>query len=205
MTNGESIVINLAARYAAAFGIMAINNKINQAVINREENEYNIDVYEDYDPAFEEVTMSYGLKENKVSLKFAKMLEGSGDGSIYAPPLMMNFSREKNLIETEVSGGDTVVIERWGTKPWNIDIRGILIDVENHRYPTNKIDELCRFFENNSTIEVKGGQFLEKDITSIYLKEVSITSVEGFQDTMQFTLTASSIKEVTYSLINPNN
>ncbi|MEE6129073.1 DUF6046 domain-containing protein [Chryseobacterium arthrosphaerae] len=204
MTNGESIVINLAARYAAAFGIMAINNKINQAVINREENEYNIEVYEDYDPAFEEVTMSYGLKENKVSLKFAKMLEGSGDGSIYAPPLMMNFSREKNLIETEVSGGDTVVIERWGTKPWNIDIRGILIDVENHRYPTKKIDELCRFFENNDIIRVKGQQFIEKNIKNIYLKDVSITSVEGFQDTMQFTLTASSINEVNFTLINPN-
>ncbi|AZB17577.1 hypothetical protein EG352_07260 [Chryseobacterium indologenes] len=204
MNNGDSIVINLAARYAAAFGIMAINNKINQAVINREENKYNIEIYEDYDPAFEEVTMSYGSNDDKVSLKFAKMLEGSGDGSIYAPPLMMNFSREKNLIETQVSGSDMVVIERWGTKPWNIDIRGILVDIENRKYPTEQVKKLCKFFENNSTIAVIGEQFLEKDITSIYLKDVSITSVEGFQDTLQFTLSASSINEVTFSLINPN-
>lgn len=204
MTNGESVIINLAARYAAAFGIMAINNRINQAVITREENKYNIEVYEDYNPDFEEVTMSYGSGKDAVSLKFAKMLEGSGEDSIYAPPLMMNFSREKNLIETEVSGGDMVVIERWGTKPWNIDIRGILIDVENRTYPTKKVDELCRFFEHNDTIEVIGKQFFEKNIVSIYLKDLSITTVEGFQDTLQFTLSASSINEVNFTLINPN-
>ncbi|ROH98283.1 hypothetical protein EGI16_21640 [Chryseobacterium sp. G0240] len=205
MTNGESIVINLAARYAAAFGIMAINNRINQAVINREDNQYNVEVYEDFDPDFEAVIMSYGPARNPTKLKFAKMLEGSGDGSIYAPPLMMNFSRGKNLIETQVSGGDMVVIERWGTKPWDIEIRGILVDVENRSYPTDKIETLCRFFEYNNTIAVEGIQFIEKNITSIYLKDVSITSVEGFQDTIQFTLSASSINEVNFTLLNPNN
>lgn len=204
MTNGESIVINLAARYAAAFGIMAVSNKINQAVVTREENQYNVDVYEDFDPDFEAVTMSYRSGDQNIELKFAKMLESSGDGSIYAPPLMMGFSREKNLIETEVSGGDAVVIERWGTKPWQIDIRGILIDVENRRYPTDKVDALCRFFENNSVIAVTGQQFIEKNIKSIYLKSVSITAVEGYQDTLQFSLTASSINEVNFTLIKPN-
>lgn len=204
MTNGESIVINLAARYAAAFGIMAVSNKINQAVVTREENQYKIDVYEDFDPDFEAVTMSYRSSDQNIELKFAKMLESSGDGSIYAPPLMLGFSREKNLIETEVSGGDAVVIERWGTKPWQIDIRGILIDVENRRYPSDKVDALCRFFENNSTIAVTGQQFIEKNIKSIYLKSVNITAVEGFQDTIQFTLSASSINEVNFTLIKPN-
>lgn len=204
MTNGESIVINLAARYAAAFGIMAVSNKINQAVVTREENQYNVDVYEDFDPDFEAVTMSYRSGDQNIELKFAKMLESSGDGSIYAPPLMMGFSREKNLIETEVYGGDAVVIERWGTKPWQIDIRGILIDVENRRYPTDKVDALCRFFENNSVIAVTGQQFIEKNIKSIYLKSVSITAVEGYQDTLQFSLTASSINEVNFTLIKPN-
>ncbi|AKK73777.1 hypothetical protein OK18_15235 [Chryseobacterium gallinarum] len=203
MTNGESIVINLAARYAAAFGIMAINNRINQAVINRKDNQYNVEVYEDFDPDFEAVTMSYGPAKDAIELKFAKMLEGD-DSSIYAPPLMMNFNRGKNLIETQVSGGDMVVIERWGTKPWDIEIRGILIDVENRSYPSKKIQQLCRFFEHNDTIAVVGGQFMDKNIKNIFLKDVSITTVEGFQDTIQFTLTASSINEVNFTLLNPN-
>lgn len=203
MTNGESIVINLAARYAAAFGVMAISNKINQAVVTQEDNKYNIEVYEDFDPDFEEIKMTFGDVKNPTELLFANMLEGSGDGSIYAPPLMMNFNREKNLIETDVSGGDMVVIERWGTKPWQIEIRGILIDVDNHKYPTKKVEQLCRLFEHNNTIGVVGQQFYEKNIKNIYLRDVSITPVEGFQDTIQFTLNASSINEVNFTLINP--
>ncbi|MEG0927259.1 DUF6046 domain-containing protein [Chryseobacterium sp.] len=203
MTNGESIVINLAARYAAAFGVMAISNKINQAVVTLEDNKYNIEVYEDFDPDFEEIKMTFGDVKNPIKLFFAKMLEGSADGSIYAPPLMINFSREKNLIETQVSGGDMVVIERWGTKPWNIEIRGILIDVDNHNYPSKKVDQLCRLFEHNNTIEVEGIQFIEKNIKNIYLRDVSITPVEGFQDTIQFALNASAINEVNFTLINP--
>ncbi|OBS13392.1 hypothetical protein ATE49_13185 [Elizabethkingia miricola] len=199
MTNGESIVINLAARYAAAFGIIAISNKINQVVAIKEDNKYQVEVYEDFDGTFEEVYMEYNDKE----LKFSGMLEGD-TSSIYAPPLMINFSKDKNLIETDVSGGDSVVIERWGTKPWNIDIRGILIDTEVHNYPSEKIKELCRLFNHNDIISVVGQQFYEKDIKSIYLKSVDITPVEGFADTIQFTLKASSINPVTYTLLKPN-
>lgn len=200
MTVGESVVINLAARYAAAFGIVAISNAINNVVVTREENKYGVEVYEDIDSVFEDITFKY----NGLELKFSQMLENDGSGSIYAPPLMINFSREKNLIETQISGGDGVVIERWGTKPWNIDIKGVLIDVENRKYPTSKIKELCNFFEHNNIIQVVGQQFGEKNIDSVYLKEVSISPVEGFQDTMQFTLTASSIKAATYTLLKPN-
>lgn len=192
-------MINLAARYAAAFGIIAISNKINQVVAIKEDNKYQVEVYEDFDGTFEEVYMEYNDKE----LKFSGMLEGD-TSSIYAPPLMINFSKDKNLIETDVSGGDSVVIERWGTKPWNIDIRGILIDTEVHNYPSEKIKELCRLFNHNDIISVVGQQFYEKDIKSIYLKSVDITPVEGFADTIQFTLKASSINPVTYTLLKPN-
>ena len=198
MGNGEAVVINLAARYAAAFGMMAINNTINQAVVIKEDNKFQVEVYEDTDPDFEEIEMQY---ENTV-LKFGKMLES--EGSFYAPPLMINFEKEKKLIETEISGSDDVVIERWGNKSWVIDIRGVLIDVENRNYPSGKIQQLCRFFDYNNIIKVSGLQFGEKGIDSIYLKYVSITPVEGFQDTIQFTLKASSIREVSWTLLKPN-
>ncbi|WP_066435568.1 DUF6046 domain-containing protein [Chryseobacterium sp. CCH4-E10] len=205
MNIGESVVLNLTARYAAAFGIMAINNRINQAVVTRSENDYDVQVYDDYDPDFEAITLIYGIAENEVKLRFSQMLESDGNGSIYAPPMMINFSREKNLIETEVSGGDAVVVERWGTKPWNIEMRGILIDLHNRKYPTQKVEDLCRLFEVNDTLKVEGDQFVEKNISRIYLKDVSITPVEGYMDTVQFTLAASSINEVSFTLINPNS
>lgn len=210
MTIGESIVINLAQRYASAFGIVAINNAVNTAVATREENGYNIEVYENLETVFEETTFIYTeFRENRTepieqSLKFGAMLESDGNGSIYAPPLMINFSRDKNLIETSISGGDGIVVEKWGTKPWNIDIRGILIDVENRNYPTKKIQELNKLFEHNNIIQVVGTQFIEKGIDSIYLRNISITPVEGFQDTIQFSLSAASIKEVSFTLLEPN-
>ncbi|WP_102981436.1 DUF6046 domain-containing protein [Chryseobacterium scophthalmum] len=210
MTVGESIVINLAERYASAFGIVAVNNAINTAVATREPNGYNIEVYEDLDTVFEDTEFIYEeFRQNQAqpiekSLKFGSMLESDGNGSIYAPPLMINFSREKNLIETPISGGDGVVIEKWGTKPWNIDIRGILIDFENRNYPTEKIQELTKLFEYNNVIRVIGTQFLEKDIDSIYIRDISITPIEGFQDTIQFTLSASSIRAVSWTLLEPN-
>lgn len=218
MTIGESIVINLADRYASAFGIVAVNNAINTAVATKEKNHYKFHVYEDLDKVFEETEFIYHELpvENLLrfagiytpiekSLKFGAMLLNDGQGSIYAPPLMINFSREKNLIETNISGGDGVVVERWGTKPWNLDIKGILIDFENRNYPTEKIKELNKFFEHNGTIKVIGTQFEEKNIESIYIRDISITPIEGFQDTIQFTINASSIKEVSFTLLNPND
>lgn len=198
MNNGETIVIDLTARYAAAFGITAISNKINQAVITKEDNDYNFDFYGNFNKAFDEVSFEYDGE----TLNFWEALNGDNSG-VFAPPLMLNFSREKKLIETEINGSENVVVERWGTKPWQIDIRGILIDLENRWYPEEKISQLNKFFEHNDIIKTIGTQFFDKGIDSMYLKSVSITPVEGFADTVRFSLSARSIKEITYNLINP--
>ncbi|MBE7687410.1 DUF6046 domain-containing protein [Tenacibaculum finnmarkense] len=198
MNNGEAIVINLAARYAAAFGAVAISKLLNKAILIKEDNKYDVEFYNDACSDAENITFKYAGEE----LLFGEMLTGKNTNT-YAPPLMVSFSREKNLIETEASGSDSVVVERWGTKPWSIDIRGILIDVDNREYPSYKIDLLARFFEHNDIIEVYGEQFYDKDIDSIYLTAISITPVEGFADTVQISLSAKSIKGVNYTLLNP--
>ena len=195
----NSYIINLAARYAAAFGVIAASNAMTGVVANQDGNKYSVDVYDDQDRTFE--TVEFEL--NGTKLLFNAMLLGD-DSSIFAPPLMMDFAKEKSLIITDVSGGDAEVIERWGTKPWNIDIRGLLVDVSGRQYPTDKIEQLCRFFDYNNIIEVVGKQFYEKNIDSIYIKSVNITPLEGFADTVQFSLTASSIKEVSWTLLKPN-
>lgn len=195
----QSYIINLAARYAAAFGVIAASNATSTVVVNQQGNDYSIEVYDDLDTTHEAVEFQYDSKK----MLFNSMLLGD-DSTIFAPPLMMDFSREKNLIITDVSGGDAEVIERWGTKPWNIDIRGLLIDVSGRQYPTDKIEELCRFFDYNNVIEVVGQQFYEKNIDSIYIQAVNITPLEGFADTVQFSLTARSIKEVYWTLLKPN-
>lgn len=199
MDNGTSIVIDLAGRYTAAFGIVKASELMSAAVISKEENKYEVSFFDDFNPVTEDVRLRYNGEE----LKFFSMLSGDSS-SIFAPPLMMEFRREKNLIETETNGDDNVIVERWGTKPWEISMRGILVDVENRQYPSEQVRKLLQFFKYNNVIEVVGVLFEEKDIDMIYFKEVSISPMEGFSDTVQFSLTASSIKEVNWSLLKPN-
>lgn len=199
MDNNTSIVINLAGRYAAAFGIVKASEMMSQVVLTKEDNKYELDFFDDFNPVTEDVRLRYDGQE----LKFFSMLSGDSS-SIFAPPLMLDFRREKDLIETETNGDDNVIVERWGTRPWQISMRGILIDVENRQYPTEQIRKLHRMFKYNNIIEVVGILFEEKDIDNIYFSEVSITPMEGYSDTVQFSFTASSIKEVNWSLLKPN-
>ncbi|OWP83882.1 hypothetical protein BWK59_08170 [Flavobacterium davisii] len=194
MDDGASILINLAMRYATAFGV-AFQSK---AVVVKEDNKYKVEYYDKQSETQEEVIFKFD--GNK--MVFGAML--LDDTGIFAPPLMMNFSKEKRLIETEVSGSDNMVVERWGTSNWIINITGILIDVENRAYPQEKIEELVKLFDYNNIVKVSGNQFLDKDIDSVYFQAVHIEPLEGFADTVRFNLSARSIKEVSYSLSNPN-
>jgi trans-2-enoyl-CoA reductase len=197
-----SVLFNLASRYQAAFGIHAKAKLVEFASINTKQvetqNLYEIDYYGKYDDQADRVIFDF----NSQRFVFSDMLLGDNSG-IFAPPLILNFSREKQHIETTPSGSDNLVVERWSTTPWTIDIRGVLIDVENKQYPKEKIQQLVSLFNFNDTIKVIGEQFYDKDIDSIYTKALNITPVEGYQDTIQFTISARSIKAVNFTLLKP--
>lgn len=199
MDNNTSIVIDLAGRYAAAFGIVKASEMMSAAVVSKEDNKYEVEFFEDFNSTTEDIRLRYNNEE----LFFSAMLHGD-TSNIFAPPLMIDFRREKDLVETETNGDDNVIVERWATKPWEVNIKGLLIDVENRQYPTEQVRKLHRLFKYNNIIEVVGVLFEEKDIDSIYFKDVSITPLEGFADTVQFSFTAYSIKEVNWTLLNPN-
>lgn len=199
INDGTSVVINLAARYIAAFGMVQASKYINNVVITNEENKYKIDYFDDFNPETETVRIAHSSME----LVFGDTLLEAGN-NVFAPPLMMTFTKEKALIETETNGDDNVIIERWTTKPWEIEIKGILIDLENRQYPSDKIRELHQLFKINDILDAYGIQFEEKDIEAIYLKSLFITPTEGFADTVQFSLSASAIKSVSWTLDQPN-
>lgn len=198
----KNINIDLVARYAAAFGAMAIGNLIDK--LNPEYKTRN----------------SYGFKFNPQMsgnfdysklvipgidpLEFDAVLYGD-QGFLFAPPLLMGFTQEKSLIETEVNDDDPIVIERWGTKPWDITINGLLIDLQNRIYPTDEIRRLNQNWKYNGVVKVVGTQFEELDIDSIYFRSISFTRVEGYADTVQFSINASSIKAVNFTLLKPNS
>ncbi len=196
----SEIILNLGSRYAAAFGFLASTNQPSAASLSKD---YNLELYGDRDPNFENVKFTYENTE----INFAKMpfvASEEGVGKILAPPPLISFSQQKTHIETQINGSDDVVVERWGTKAWDIRIRGLLIDVANRSYPEAQITKLYQLFQYNNVVKVAGTQFFDKDIPSLYFKSISFNGVQGFQDTMQFTLTARSIRPVGFSLLNPN-
>lgn len=196
----KNITIDLAARYAAAFGMMAAGKAIDRVFVDKTaQNDYGFNVYPQLSSDFEYVKMEVPGVD---TLEFFTVLHGD-KGSLFAPPLLMSFSQEKSLIETEVNDDDPIIVERWGTKPWDITINGLLIDLENRVYPTDEIRRLNQNWKYNGVVKVIGTQFEELDIDSIYFRSINFTRVEGYSDTVQFSINASSIKAVNFTLLKP--
>ncbi len=192
----KDIVINLAAKYAAGFAATALSDKLSEDDKRSFDGDYNLDLYEPIAEADSYITFEF---EN-TKLKFGAMLTGDNSG-IFAPIPNFVFDRSKKLIETEINGSNSVVVERWNTGQWDITITGILIDTNEHKYPTQKVSGLYRLFKNDSVIKVSGQIFYEKDIESIYLKSVHFDTTVGHVDTVNYRLTAKSIKELDFSLL----
>lgn len=198
----KNINFDLISRYAAAFGMMAAGKAIEKVFIEKKEDkDYSFETYPLQNSDVEYVKL---VIPNLDPLEFSAILHGD-KGSLFAPPLLISFSQEKSLIETEVNDDDPIVIERWGTKPWDITMNGLLIDLENRIYPSDEIRRLNQNWKYNGVVKVIGKQFEERDIDSLYFKSISFTSVEGYQDTVQFTINASSIKAVNFTLLKPNS
>ncbi|MBW7838460.1 MAG: hypothetical protein H3C36_02225 [Chitinophagaceae bacterium] len=197
----DTFIINLAARYAAVFGAMAIQDKAyRNAVMMREDNDYKVELYPKYDGEVGNVKLEWDGQELEFNNVFI-----IGESQYFAAPPIVSFTRKKNLITTEISGSDSVVVERWGTAPWGITFTILLIDLDNHQYPSEWIRTVSELFDYNGVIRVNGVQFEEKNIDSVYLEDIDIAPVKDFSDTIQVTLRAQSIKEVFFNLLKPND
>jgi hypothetical protein len=195
MTN--EIIISLAGRYAAAFGFVASTNIPSKAMVNRE---YNLVTYPDTEGDFENVEFSF----NGQTVRFGDMLLATEFNGLLAPPPIINCIQDKALIETDINGTDNVVVERWGTKPFEIRLRGVLVDIVNRTYPESLVKQLYSLFRYNNVVDVVGTQFFDKDIKTVYFTGIEFNPVQGYADTIQYTLIARSIAPVAFTLINPN-
>lgn len=120
---------------------------------------------------------------------------------VIAPPPMVSFSRTKNITKTVIDNSDFEVIENFGLKSWSIKIQGIVVDMENHWYPTDLESKICDLFAENGILEVTGDLFFNKGIRSLYVEDLEVAPVEGYNDTIKFTLQAYSINPVEFSII----
>lgn len=115
--------------------------------------------------------------------------------SIYAAPPVVKFSRSKRINITAIDKSDIEVVENFGIKPWEIQLMGILVDMDEHWYPQELVQKLRQLFEINDTFEVKSDLFLDLGITELYLTDIDdLGFVEGYNDTIKYSLKARASK-----------
>lgn len=213
-------IVDLFARYQSAFGFAVgvamgtaegmLNGGLFKAgiVYNdarwkiatelKGDKNFSLETYKPTDWKFAEVVMKHEGKE----MNFAFGSLTAETENIFAPPPLMRFRRTKNISVTVVDGGDEAeIVENFGMNSWDIDMNGILVDMDEHAYPGEKVKELSEFFAVNDIIDVACPLMLDMGIKSIYFKEQSFEPVEGYPDSVKYTITAKSIKPALFSLI----
>lgn len=211
------IVVELSKRYLSAFGCIPsgypdtatiednIKAGIERAALNIGRERINIGIMSANMRRF--VTNVNGLNWADFTLrnggmyyKFANTLFFEELPGVLAPPPMVSFTRDKNIKKTTIDGSDFEVVECFGLKPWKITISGLLIDMDNHNYPSSKMRSFRSIFETNDIFDVIDSQIFEDlGIKSIYIERLDELKVlEDYQDTVQFKMTAYSIKPLEF-------
>jgi hypothetical protein len=89
-----------------------------------------------------------------------------------------------------IGGGE--VVESWGNKGWDLAIRGLIIDTNNHNRPLQQILQFVNVIRQNTIYEVTSNLFNSLDIRRIYITNVSLPTLEGFKDTQPYVIQARS-------------
>lgn len=197
---GKRIVIDLAERFKNAFGFVTKNQSSNlgETGFTDKTGVAEADVYVQKNISFEDITLSGNGYDLRFGFKGFSNKDGLGD--LFAPPPMVSFRKSKNITRTEIDGSDAEVVERYGDRSWEISIQGILIDLINHEYPGQQVRTLRRLFDTPKPFEISSQIFDDIGVKSIYFEDAEFAGVQGFQDTIQFTLKARSIKPVEFFL-----
>ncbi len=197
------MIFDFSGRIQAAFGFVTaaasrtLYDKLFGEVIK--ESNINVDVYlSGKEATFDEVILSYGSEQ----YHFAYRSFADQYSNVFATPPMLSLKRAKKLVITPIDNSDIEVVERYGTEPWEIAWRGLLIDMENHEFPIDKMEALNKIFEANREWTVASEILRKVGVDSIYIKDISFDFVEGFEDTISYTMTTRAIRSLEVKLLN---
>ncbi|HBJ10072.1 MAG TPA: hypothetical protein DDY73_13825 [Coprobacter fastidiosus] len=149
---------------------------------------------------------------NVADRQFADMVL-TVDGEIYrfafdqstdvlAPPPLFSFSRSKKTVITVIDRGDeNEIVEDFGLQSWEINIDGIIVDMERHQYPGDKVRRLNALCAYRGIIPVSSKLLADMSITAIWIDRQSYDFVEGYPDTVRYNLVAHSAKPAEFNLI----
>ena len=197
------MVFDFRGRVQAAFGFVgaAASRAIYTKLFGEatEDGSLNVGIYvADREATFDEIGLQYGGEE----YHFAYRPLSSDYSNIFATPPMLGLKRAKKLILTPIDNSDIEVVERYGTEPWEIAWRGLLIDMENHRFPIDKMEALNRVFEANHEWAVFSDILYKVGVDTLYIRDISFDFVEGYEDTIAYAMTCRSIRSQEVQLIS---
>lgn len=202
MAPKPKLLIDLAPRYSAAFGFVPLL-KPDVIIVPGAEyaNFYRPQIYAPGNLYFEDLRLKND--EYDIDMKFgAAALTKSGKlGDLFAPPPMLGFERTKDNIVTKIDGPEAAeVVELYNQGVYEMEIQGLLVDMENHHFPLDKIGQLNEMFDVPGGFEVTSEICHSLNIHSIWFSRIRVTPVQGFEDTVQFSLTARATKPLEFFL-----
>jgi len=197
------MIFDFSGRVQAAFGFVtaAASRVLYDKMFGEsvKDSQLKVDVYASgKDATFDEITLRY----NTENYYFAYRSFSEDYSGIFATPPMLSMRRAKRLVITPIDNSDIEVIERYGTEPWEITWRGLLIDMENHEFPIDKLEAINKIFEANREWTVDSEILRKVGVETIYISDISIDFVEGFEDTIAYTMTTRALRSLEVQLSN---
>ena len=196
--------VNLAPRFQAAFGYVPAVPLLLTNERGMPGSQYvpafGVQVYKSLEEnqTFEDMSI-YG---NGYDLQFAgNLITKSGSlGTVFAPPPIIGYRKAKKLVIGDTNGEEGEVVEVWKNGSWELVIQGIMVDMENHVFPKDKLATMNKVFDVKNVFDISGDWFEALNIESIYFLEFMPVGVQGFMDTISYTLIARSIKPIEFYL-----
>ena len=133
--------------------------------------------------------------------EFRNSILTDGESGIFAAAPMLKFDRNKKITVTAVAGSDNTVVENFGMEPWNITMEGLLVDLDNHQYPTAKVQRLRQMFETPNVFDVLECQVMtDLGINALYFDKIeNLAVLEDFPDTVKYQMKAKSIEPAEFT------
>ena len=161
-------------------------------------NSLNIKFLEVDDDDFDDVILSYGKKEYLFAFR-------DDYSDVFATPPMLSIKKGKKIVQTDVDNSDAIVVESSYLNPYEISWKGLIIDMENHTFPLNKLKTLNEIFDANHEWEVASKILNKLKIYAVYMKSINIEFIEGYEDTIAYTLNLKSIEPVGSQITQSSN
>lgn len=186
---------NLADLFKAAFGIRQPIFMIpDQGQVSPELNYSGIQVLPDYYTEESDTSWLGTPILFPATFMGGPYLKYRGDGTLETvdmpdfklpPATLFSFRRAKNIVRTEVLGGNGTVKELYGFDDWIIDVRGIAFD-EPTQSAHQQIESLLLWEQLADSVAITGRLFTQRRISRIVMNDWTDNITQGAPGSVAF-------------------